>query len=494
MKKLISMALLMSMVTLGAQNESKIFDDLIQKALKSTPMVPGIGIAVVKDGKIVISKGYGSADPGMGEKSTPETSYYIASITKSFTGLLAVMLADEGKIDLDAPLTTYEPFKNLKNKDVFANITIRELLNHTSGIENGYIVFREAYTGDKSLEILTMLLEEKTELRKDGKVYRYDNLGYNIFGILLEAEFGWKWQDLLQERIFTPFGMTNTSAYISKGEKENWTLAWPYNGFLSVTPQRETLMKNDAMMQSAGGIICSPKDAANWMNVFLNSGKLNNKKIVDPKLIAAALKPTSSYNREGDIFNDKGYGVGWITADYKGEEIKYHFGGFAGFFSHISIMPEKNIGIAVFANEAAFGDNVANLIASFIYDYYLGNVKTIADYDDEIAALDKRIVEVQQNIKKHYDDLAKREWKLELPKSAYQGTYFNRHVGTIVIEEKNNELHVTMGPLNAIATPFTKNNSIRVEFAGSGSALLFEVSQGKVVNMNYDGDVFDRIE
>jgi CubicO group peptidase (beta-lactamase class C family) len=494
MKKLISIALVMWTISSSAQNESKLFDEFIQKALKSTPMVPGIGIAVVKDGKTILAKGYGYADPDNGVKATAETSYYIASITKSFTGMLALMLADEGRIDLDVPLTTYKPFKNLKNKDVFENITIRELLNHTSGIENGYIVFREAYTGDKSLEILTMLLEEKTELRKDGKTYKYDNLGYNIFAILLEAEFGWKWQDLLQQRIFSPFGMKNTSAYISKAAKEKWSLAWPYNGYLSSKPERENLMKNDAMMQSAGGMILSATDAANWMKAYINNGKLNGKQVVKPALIQASLFPTVSYSREGDIFNDEGYGVGWISAKFKDKKINYHFGGFTGFFSHISIMPEKNVGIAVFCNETAFGKNIANLIASFIYDYYLGNVDSADDYDEQIQALEKRILEAQAGIKKHFDDLSKREWKLELPKSAYQGTYTNRHVGTMVIAERSDELHISMGPMKAIATPYTKDNSIRVEFAGSGSVLLFDVKDGKVINMNYDGDIFERIE
>lgn len=483
-----------ALVVSAPAQDTKIFDSFIQRALQATPMVPGIGVAVVKNGEVVMAQGYGYADIEAGLKANGETSYYIASVTKSFTGLLALLLADEGLIDLDAPLTTYKPFGQLKNKDVFAKITIRELLNHTSGIENDYIVFREAYTGDKSLEIMTMLLEEKTTLRKEGKTYRYDNLGYNIFGILLEAEFGKKWQDLLQEKVFSPLKMTRTSAYISRGEKKNWPMAWPYEGIVSMDPRRSALMKNDDMMQAAGGLICSPKDAANWIITYLNKGQLNGKQVIKPSIIEAALQPTATSAREGDIFNDTGYGAGWITAQFGEQKVNYHFGGFVGFFSHISIMPEKNIGIAVFANENAFGDNVSNLIAAFIYDYYLGNVDAVDDYEDKIQALKQRIADVQKNMQNHYAKIAAREWKLELTKGAYAGTYFNKYVGTVEILEGSDELHVTMGSMKAVATPFTEPNSIRVEFAGNGNAMQFEVKDGRVTTLNFEGDIFERVK
>ncbi|MEQ9466097.1 MAG: serine hydrolase [Ekhidna sp.] len=472
--------------------EKKLFDDFIEKAMEAAPMVPSIGIAVVKDGKVAYLSAYGDADPEMGLKATPETAYYIASITKSFTGLLGQMLADEGVINLDAPLTTYKPFSKVKNRELFEELTIRHLLNHTSGLENGYIVFREAYTGDKSKEILTMLLEEKTEKGKVGE-YEYSNLGYNLFALLLEAEFGWKWQDLLQEKIFGPLNMEHTSAYVSKSDREKWSMAWPYVGYRSNTPERSYLMKNDAMMQSAGGLLCSPKDAANWMMAFLNGGKLDGEQVIPKSQIEAVLKPSATYDREGDIFKDRGYGLGWVNAEFGGERINYHFGGYNGFFSHISIMPEKNIGIAVFANEPAFGDNVSNLIASYIYDYYLGNVDDVNDYDERIEALKKRITDVQTSINAHYEKINAREWQLELPKSEYAGTYENKYLGTVKIEEKNGDLHVTMGPLKTVATPFTDKNSIRIEFAGSGNVCSFNVKKNKVVNMNYDGDVFERV-
>lgn len=472
--------------------EKKLFDDFINKAMEATPMVPSIGIAVVKDGKVAYLSAYGDADPEKGLKATPQTAYYIASITKSFTGLLGQMLADEGVIDLDAPLTTYKPFSDVKNRELFEELTIRHLLNHTSGLENGYIVFREAYTGDKSKEILTMLLEEKTTKGKVGE-YEYSNLGYNLFALLLEAEFGWKWQDLLQEKIFGPLNMEHTSAYISKSDKEKWSMAWPYLGFKGKTPERSYLMKNDDMMQSAGGLLCSPEDAANWMIAFLNGGKLNGKQVIKKSLVEAVLKPSATYEREGDIFTDKGYGLGWVTAEFGGERINYHFGGYNGFFSHISIMPEKNVGIAVFANEPAFGDNVSNLIASFIYDYYLGNVDDINDYDEKIEAVVARIDGFQKGYNAHYEKINAREWKLDLPKSKYAGTYENKYLGTVKIEEKDGDLHVTMGPLKTVATAFTEKNSIRVEFAGSSSICSFEVKKNKVISMNYDGDVFERV-
>lgn len=476
------------------QKAATTIDEFATQLLEEFTMVPGISLSVVTRDGVVLSKGYGYADPGQGIQSTAETSFYIASVTKSFVGLLALILESEGKMDLDAPLTTYKPFRNLDNRPIFENVTIRELLNHTSGLSNDYITFRDAYTGQKSQEIMTMLLEEKTIERKEGKTFSYDNLGYNIFDILLKAELNKDWRDLLQEKLFEPLNMKHTSAYISKGKAEKWSMAWPYNGFYSYTPTREGLMKNDNMMQAAGGLLCSAEDAAQWMRFYLNEGKWGSDEIYASDLIRESLEPTAVYQREREMFHDSGYGVGWISADYKGESVNYHFGGFVGFFSHISIMPEQGLGVAAFANEAAFGDNVSNLIASFAYDILLGEVNEVADYDDRIQALRERVDRVQKGMNDHYEEIMAREWKLKKPNPDYAGTYENKYIGTVVVQEAGDELKVELGPLNAIATAYTKPNTIRVDFGYGGNVIKFVMKRGKVTGLEAEGEFFDKIE
>lgn len=479
----------------GQKKEFKQINTFIEKAMESFPLLPGLGVAIVKDGKPILVKGYGYANFKKLEKVNENTSFYIASTTKSFTGLLALILESEGKISLDVPLTNYKPFNNLKNKEAFQNITIRELLNHTSGIENGYITWREAYTGDKSVETLTMLLEEKTTIRKEGKTFSYDNLGYNLFTLLVKAEYGLDWQTLLKEKIFIPLHMNHTSAYISDANKSNWKLAIPYKfAYNDSMKYTEEIIKTDNMMQSAGGMICSVKDAGNWLSFFQNKGKFNGKQLVSEKIIENALFATAKTERERGLIKDNGYGVGWQSATYKGNQIEYHTGGFPGCYSKIAIMRHKNLGIAVFANEALLGERIAFLIEEFIYDYYLEG----AQFDEQVyyKKLDKLVSEIpdmQSGFANHIKKINERPWKLSLDKKSYCGTFFNPFVGTMKIEQSSNDLILKMGDISTIASAFTKENTIRVQFGNNGSVLSFKIDNNQVVSLIFEDDVFEKI-
>ena len=143
------------------QKEVLAIDCFVKKVLKRFPYVPELTITVVKDNKSLIKKGYGFSDLKNNVKTDIDIPFYIASTTKSFVSMVAIILENEGKIDLSLPLTTYKPFKNLSNKQLFESVTIKELLNHTSGLQNHFLTFRNAYIGNKPHEDMLMLLEEK---------------------------------------------------------------------------------------------------------------------------------------------------------------------------------------------------------------------------------------------------------------------------------------------------------------------------------------------
>ncbi|MBC5835540.1 beta-lactamase family protein [Flavobacterium sp. F372] len=476
--------------------DSKKINGFIEKTMESCSSLPGLGVAIVKDGKPILVKGYGYSNFSKSEKVKDYTSFYIASTTKSFTGLLALILESEGKINLDKSLTNYKPFKNLKNNAIFENITIRELLNHTSGIENGYITWREAYTGDKSLETLTMLLEEKTTVRTEGKTFSYDNLGYNIFTLLLKAEYGLDWQVLLKEKIFTPLQMDKTSAYISDAYKSKWKLAIPYKfAYNDSVKYVEEIIKTDNMMHSAGGMISSVKDAGNWLSFFQNKGKFNGKQVVSEKIIENALFATAKTDRERELIKDTGYGIGWRSATYKGNQIEYHTGGYPGSYSKVAMMRQNNLGIAVFANESLLGERIAFLIEEFIYDYYLEG----AQFDEQVyyKKLDKLVSEIpamQSGFANHVKKNNERPWKLSLEKKLYCGTFFNSFAGTIKIEQNSNGLIVKMGDISTIATAFKDENTIRVQFANNGSVLSFKINNNQVVSLSFEDDIFEKVQ
>lgn len=471
-------------------------DSFVKEALAKIPEVPGLTVTVVKDGKPFFVEAYGYADREKGLKSTTSTPFYIASTTKSFMGMATVILAEEGKIDLFVPLSTYKPFSGLKNKAVWDDITITDLLNHTSGISNGYLTYRDAYTGDKPIDVKVMLLEETTSKRGEGKTYQYDNLGYNILDILLELELGIDWRDLLDEKIFTPLNMKHTSAYISEAEKNNWGLAMPYMSTVEGESPRAYLMKDDGMMQAAGGLITSADDVANWLLFNLNDGKLKGKQVYPSSWVQQTHKKISSHEEKGQIFNDNGYGLGWNTANFKSEDVIYHFGGYTGFFSHISFMPEQKIGVAVFANESYVGDNISNLIATYIYDLLIGQV-TEEGYEEGIDAVRNVVTRVHEAIAKDTKNREGRKWQLDLPMESYEGEYFNKLFGTIKVKVKDGAPEVSLGSLHCIATPFVESsrNAMRVALIPMrGGGLNFKLKDGKVYAANYQGQNFARVK
>ena len=198
--------LLLATITASASERADI-DRFVASTLRAFPEVPGVSIAVVKDGKPFLASGYGFADVAAKRPMTKTTPVYIASSTKAYTGLLCAILASEGKLDLDAPIVKYLP--ELDEWSGAHRIALRMLLTHSAGIRNDGITARTAFTGDYTPGAVLKLLPTSNAI--DG--FRYSNLGYVIAGYIAERVTGEKWQDLLADKIFEPLRMNDTTAY-----------------------------------------------------------------------------------------------------------------------------------------------------------------------------------------------------------------------------------------------------------------------------------------
>src|SRR5687768_10633617 len=275
------------------------YDAQVGKTLATFPDLPGIAIVVIKDDKPIFIRAYGMADKEAGIKADPDTLYYIASSTKSFTALAAAMLDQEGKIEFSDPLTKYTPGIRFKN-EIPDKITIRDLLTHTSGLRNNPLVNRLAFTGQIDQSDLDRVLAEGTTLNDAnfGK-YNYTNLGYNIYGLALHYHLHRKWQDVLQERIFIPAGLQHTTAYVSKARARKYKIAAPYVIDTDVVNAgkmvRSQLEKTDENMQSAGGMFMSISDLGRWLNLNMNSGKVGGKQVLPAHLDRKSTRLNSSH-------------------------------------------------------------------------------------------------------------------------------------------------------------------------------------------------------
>ena len=189
--------------------------------------IPGFTVVITQGNETVLSEGYGYANFEKKLKANNNTNYYIASATKSFTALLAVILHEEGVLNLNDPLKKYFPNLKIDSTINLSKIKIRDLLTHTSGLENDPIGWRVAFSGAHDLSTLLELMKFTKPNKAGYGNYQYSNIGYNIYTIILEKITGKNWKNWVQEKILDPAGMNHTTAFVSRAEKQKWLLARP---------------------------------------------------------------------------------------------------------------------------------------------------------------------------------------------------------------------------------------------------------------------------
>jgi CubicO group peptidase (beta-lactamase class C family) len=484
----------------GSQISEKEFsselDAYIRKTMEAIPELPSIAMVVIKDDKPIFMQAYGLANKESGTKADANTLYYIGSSTKSYMALAAAMLDREGKIRLDDPITKYLPGVTFK-APIPATMTVRHLLTHTSALTNDPLVWRTAFSGENDDADLLRVLAEGTTFKEQGYgKYDYTNLGYNIYAIMLKKSLNKKWQDVLQERIFDPLAMKQTSAYVSRARAKKLTVADSY----IFDPAKESVIrspldKQDNNMHSAGGIVTSLNDVSRWLTVNINNGKLDGKQVFPADVMQTVHTGYVDTVREQYPFTGAGkYGLGWQIGKYREEKVVYHHGGYSGWSTHISYMPDKKFGVAVMTNESTAGGRLVHLIAAYAYDRWLGK-DTTDSYMKQLQAASERYGKGKQGMIDAFRSRSSRTSQLTKPLADYTGRYTNDILGNIDIVAAQDTLAVRNGYINVVSTPYTEKDTIRVEMQpGQGEVIGFESgADGKVVALKYSGLRFTRV-
>jgi CubicO group peptidase (beta-lactamase class C family) len=354
------------------------FDALVARAMK-TFEVPGMAIAVVKDGKIVLAKGYGVRKLGEPAPVDAQTLFGIASNTKAFTATALGLLVEEGKIEWDSPVINYLPWFQMSDPYVTREMTVRDLLVHRSGLGLGagdLMLFPE--TTYSRREILRRLRYIPLSRSFRG-AYAYDNILYLAAGEVIEAVSGKPWEDFISERILKKTGMLSSRPRHTAAEP-SLNVAIPHAPLeTGVTPQ--PIDENDNM-NPAGGILSCAEDMAKWMLVHLNEGRLADgtrlfsdrterelTSLVTP--IAVGLPPAELLPQR---MNFRGYALGLNVNDYRGRKLVSHTGGLTGYVSRVAIVPELELGIAVLTNQES--GEAYNAIVYAVLDQAMGAAPT----------------------------------------------------------------------------------------------------------------------
>ncbi len=327
---------------------------------------PGFAVVIVTEDDILLNRATGVLRASTGVPMTEDSPLYIASQTKAYMGLLAAILDERGVLALDSRIADHWPDIVLPEGVDPAAWTMRDLLSHQVPITADAIVEIEAYVTRIEPSDYPALLEIYAETREAG--FEYDNLGYNIYGAILETVTGKTWQDWLDEEVITPLGLTRTSALTSDYSLDE--MAWNHTWLAEEETWLEVRPKTDAMMQSAGGMMTTPLDMASWLQWQLR-GEGPEGSAIGASAIATSHAPAAATHQEdGRNAYEQScshYSLGWNICEMNGNALYIHGGGYTGARSMMAFSPDLGVGIAAFSNS----DNMTGWVTSRTIDMYL---------------------------------------------------------------------------------------------------------------------------
>ena len=413
----------------------------VTRAMKTFD-VPGIAIAIVKDGKVVAARGFGVRKLGEPAAVDGKTLFEVASNSKAFTAAALAMLVDEGKLDWDDPVTRHLPDFQMYDAYVTHEMTVRDLLTHRSGLGLGAgdLLWwpTTTFTTDEIIQKLRYV-RPATSFRNS---YAYDNLLYMVAGKIIAQKMGKPWGEAVRERILKPVGMNTTTTSLAENAG-NPNVSNAHSKIDGKIAAVKAMPVPNAI--GAVGINTNAEDIARWMTVLLDEGKIEGARdaqgkevrlyssrqaremwtaqtpirISEPKPSLAATRP-----------NFLAYGLGFQLRDYKGKKVALHGGALQGFYSRVVLVPEAKLGIAILTNAESGG--ALTSLQYRLLDQYLDAapsdwIKLIGDAETETHETDLAAQ------KKASATRAARS-QPSLPLAAYDGDYQDAWYGTVMIK------------------------------------------------------------
>lgn len=277
--------------------------DAYVEAQRQALHVPGLALAIVQGDQVAYLHGYGQATPG-GRAVTPQTPFMIGSVTKSFTALAIMQLVEAGKVAVDAPVQRYLPWFRVADPHASAQITLRHLLNQTSGFSNGSGVqeLMASDLSDAAIEAGVRRLADDTLAHAPGTVYEYSNVNFNILGLIVQTVSGQSYERYIQEHIFDPLEMQHSFTSLNRAAAAGMAsghLIW----FGMPTP-KDVLFNRGAL--PSGHLMSSAEDMAHYLIAQLNDGRYGKVSVVSPQGIAAMHQPAVPTQTPETY-----YGMGW---------------------------------------------------------------------------------------------------------------------------------------------------------------------------------------
>lgn len=417
-------------------------DSLVQKTMKTFD-VPGMAVAVLKDGKIIHKKGYGTRSLKSGGAVDTNTMFGVASNTKAFTTAALGQLIDQGKLTWDTKVTDIIPEFKLYDAYVTNEFTVRDLITHRSGLGLGagdLMVFPATNTTTKAEMIHNLrYLKPVSSFRSK---FDYDNLLYIVAGEVIERISGKTYEKYITENFFKPLGLERTTLSLSTiaADANRIDGHAPVNGKLEITGNTFT-----DIASPAGGIYASINDMATWIQTQLDHGKYGAQlkdSLFSEKAHNEMWTPQTLLRSGKGPYNThfSAYGLGWFLSDVNGYFQVTHTGGLLGIVSQVTLIPELDLGIIVLTNQQS--GSAFNAITNSIKDGYFGiqGQDRIKEYNERRLSGERK----EDSITKNVEASINAQLKSKAPKPHpvdYIGTYKDPWFGKVQISNQKDRLH-----------------------------------------------------
>ena len=325
-------------------------DAYVAKAVRDW-RAPGLAMSVVKDGQLVFAQGYGVRELGKPDPVDTHTLFAIGSTTKAMTAALIGMLVDEKKVELDAPVTSYLPWFQLRDPAVTRDLSVRDLLTHRAGLGNADYLWYGQNNSTEEILRRVRLIEPAYPVRSG---FIYQNIMYAAAGAVIEAASGKPWAEMIRTRIFEPLGMRETIATASTLAAQP-NVASPH----ALIDGQVRVIENASVdpVAPAGSVWSSVADMARWMQFLLNGGvAADGKRLLSETMVRELFKPQTiaPYDMYPTTRLTKPhwmtYGLGWFQQDYHGQAVDFHTGSIDGMVAIHGLIRDERLGVYILSN------------------------------------------------------------------------------------------------------------------------------------------------
>lgn len=322
--------------------------------------IPGISLVIVKDDKVIYSKGLGLRNVEENLPVSPKTQFAIGSSSKAFTAMTVMMSADDGKLSLTDSPKKYLPYFKINDKEIDSKITISDILSHRSGLERTDMAW---FTGKLSPREIIEVAGVAKPTAKLGEKFQYQNVMFLAAGEVVAAVQKKPWRRVVADRIFKPLGMKTTNTDVIDMQRQpDFATGYEWNetkkSYLALPA------KQISFIAPAGAINSNADEMSHWLRFMLNGGVYEGKRLVSEKNFAELTAPRITMAPKAS------YGYGWMLRDWNGHKIVEHGGNITGFNAQVALMPDQKLGFVLLTNVSA--SSLGSFTMDTVWDNLVG--------------------------------------------------------------------------------------------------------------------------